>query len=332
MLCVFSLLACSNEKDESDSGLIKKGYTISAIIELNENSNMGLELLCDMSDKEYTKIEEEDERTRVYGGYFFTTGFCGVYPKNEKKSVITTIFINDSKCDIYGIKKGDSVNVIQDVISKHNYSLEDDTESNGLRYISYQKGDIRIVFACEEDSIISMAVDVMGYEDIYEEMLTVDGDIITEYSLNVVEELNENSNMGLELLSDMSDRKYKKTFFSDGTVKVYSGYYLTTGICGKYPDNIEKEVITSISIEGSKCHVFGIKEGDGNRVIDDIMLQYDYYKQWEKVYPDGYVIVIYRKGDVAIKYEYDREYDESIGTISVHVSRYDETPEEDIVY
>ena len=69
MICVLSMVSCSNRDDESDSTIkdvitinedIRTEYSRHIANELNDNSKMGLELLSDMSDKEYTKIEEED--------------------------------------------------------------------------------------------------------------------------------------------------------------------------------------------------------------------------------------------------------------------------------
>lgn len=335
---MLSMVACSNKENGSDSTIkdvitidedIRTEYSRYIANELNDNSNMGLELLSDMSDKEYTKIVEDDGRTRVYGGYYLTTGFCGTYSE-EEKSVITTIFINDSQCDIFGIKKGDSVDVIQDVISKNNYILEDDTEGNGLRYIHYRKGDIRIIFASEEGNIISMAVDLMGYEDISEKMLTVDGDIITEYSIDVAMELNANSKMGLSLLYEI-DRSRDIIEYDFGRAReiIKSGYYLTYGYIGFYPDDAgHKEVVITVHIVGSELHVFGIKEGDSRSIVQPIMSEYAYVLADEKQYPDGEIKEVYRKGDVCISFSY---IEGKIYFIRVYLERYIDLQEEIIV-
>ena len=158
----------------------------------------------------------------------------------------------------------------------------------------------------------------------------IDYDIRVEYSKDAAMELNANSHMGLSLLYEVDRDKHMIEYdFRFCKYLIKSGYYLSYGYIGYYPlENNSVEVITSVHMEGSELHVFGIKEGDKIYIVPDVMDEYGYVLDSVHQYNDE-MEAVYRKGDVCISFYYIKD---NISSIIIYFDLYSNTQQEVVVY
>ena len=126
------------------------------IKELNENSNLGMELNQDsgLTEKEaaeygfdypYT-ISLEDKDTNYY---------CFKYPYSDAPLSVTQIEVLDEEYDVFGVHLGDYLEDSTAIFKNYGYS-ETTYPLNDM--YQYTKGDINIVLSTEENIIQRMVV------------------------------------------------------------------------------------------------------------------------------------------------------------------------------
>ena len=126
------------------------------IKELNDNSNLGMELNRDSGlteeeagqygpDNPYT-ICIDDKETNYY---------CFKYPYSEAPLSVTQIEILDEEFDVYGIHLGDSLEDSMTILKDYGYN-ETTYPLNNMH--QYTKGDINIILSFEEDIIQRIVV------------------------------------------------------------------------------------------------------------------------------------------------------------------------------
>ncbi len=121
------------------------------IQELNDNSNMGAELLQDsgLTEKE-AKRYNADMPYIIYIDDKDTKYYCFRYPDEEAPLTITQIEIHDEEYDVFGIHLGDNVEDGIDILKDYGYKREDFPVNN--TYL-YTKGDVNVILDYEGDTI-----------------------------------------------------------------------------------------------------------------------------------------------------------------------------------
>lgn len=122
-------------------------------------------------------------------------------------------------------------------------------------------------------------------------------DEMIEDSYAYIDELNENSNFGMELNSDCGlTEEEASQYGGDYPYTMQLDHKETEYYCFRYPDQSAPMTVTQIQVLDPEYHVFGIKLGDSIEASDDILCGYGYE---EKDYPIDTAIK-YAKGDLNV--------------------------------
>ena len=126
------------------------------IKELNDNSNLGMELNQDsgLSAKQAEQYGY-DYPYVIYLDGKNTNYYCFKYPHSDAPLSVTQIEILDEEFDVYGIHLGDSLEDSITILKNYGYS-ETTYPLNNMS--QYTKGDINIILSFEEDVIQRMVV------------------------------------------------------------------------------------------------------------------------------------------------------------------------------
>ena len=126
------------------------------IKELNDNSNLGMEL-----NKDSGLTEEEagqygpDHPYTIYIDDKETNYYCFKYPYSDAPLSVTQIEILDEEFDVYGIHLGDRLEDSMTILKDYGYN-ETTYPLNNMH--QYTKGDINIILSFEEDIIQRIVV------------------------------------------------------------------------------------------------------------------------------------------------------------------------------
>lgn len=132
------------------------------------------------------------------------------------------------------------------------------------------------------------------------EILTFDEDVVVEYTMNAVEELNANSFMGMELLYEYDEKNtniYWNSYFN--VYEMHCEGNKTQGWFSSYPTGVDIERVTSISVRDSCYNVYGIST---DTFFSDVPKVFE-KKGFVRVYKDGYPddeYYKYVKGDLSV--------------------------------
>ncbi len=126
------------------------------IKEVNENSYMGIELnqSSGLSDEEANKYVG-DQPYIIYPEQGDSKYYCYRYPNNDFLHTVTQISIEDKEYNVFGVSIGCDVDSAIEIIGKKGYEKED----YGIEGVYwYSKGDVQIIFHCEETTIERIVV------------------------------------------------------------------------------------------------------------------------------------------------------------------------------
>ena len=142
-------------------------FTFEAAEELNENSNIFFELLSATKNSDKLHIMDAPEEAISDDGDI--QGFYFPYPEGSTPR-ITQININSEQCDVFGIKIGDDINSVEDIMNTNGYIPSETDEGSRAYYESidlsvtrYSKHDINIHFMVKqgEPNINEMFINVV---------------------------------------------------------------------------------------------------------------------------------------------------------------------------
>lgn len=159
ILLMLMLVACSEEKEtrEEVTEAVAIDYSSDKYIEeLNDNSNLGIELNQDSG-----LTEEEAKRYHVDQPYVitldgkFTEYYCFRYPDEEAPLTVTQISICDEEYDVFGVQLGDNIEDGIAILGDYGYREKDYPIDNAYKYT---KGDINVILYYEEDVISRIVV------------------------------------------------------------------------------------------------------------------------------------------------------------------------------
>lgn len=166
-------------------------------------------------------------------------------------------------------------------------------------------------------------VEDVKYDDRYisiEEFISIYINKVNEYTMMYAHELNDNSNMGLELLRKIDRQNDNFDFdYDTGLTKIVSNTYDSFGYYEKFPEESDDYVITEIYIDNPMCHVFGIRPLYCVDSVYDEMESYGYVLEIKKEFSDKEVDLLYRKADVWVCFSVK---DNIIQDISVYIEKY----------
>ncbi len=151
------LSGCSSNHNSGATTTENKNYIDEANIkEVNDNSYMGIELnqASGLSEEEANKYVG-DQPYIIYPEEGDSKYYCYRYPNDDFSHTVTQISIEDKEYNVFGVSIGDDVNSAIEIISEIGYKKED-YEIEGVYW--YSKGDVQIIFHCEETTIKRIVV------------------------------------------------------------------------------------------------------------------------------------------------------------------------------
>ena len=138
----------------------KRKITESAVKELNQNSNLGYNLLCLYEDDLIKRIKKE---CKEYVGNYMSNDYYGDgilwvfsgYPHDEvSDSFLTEINFTSTKYNIFGIKPGDNISNSKKILENMGFENKGHYIKKGYTNV-FSKGDLYITLTTDYDNELS---------------------------------------------------------------------------------------------------------------------------------------------------------------------------------
>ncbi|MCR5829461.1 MAG: hypothetical protein K6F93_03815 [Lachnospiraceae bacterium] len=167
---VLILTGCSgigNQGANGDGSGFDSGATLEYVRELNENSNLDIDLLSDYDEAEQGKLVSVGNGPVSLMAYRDNiTAYPGSYGTLD--SVWTQMSFDNKKCDVFGIHVGSKEPQAKEVLEKYGYKLIDEVATKNSKYSvidsrkeeTYRKGDIRIKINSIYNDLMNISVTV----------------------------------------------------------------------------------------------------------------------------------------------------------------------------
>jgi len=191
--CEFIIEDSNGTNKFIDNKKLRK-ITENAVKEINQNSNLGYDLLSLYEDNLISKIKEECKEyvdnymSNDYYGDGILWVFSG-YPHDEApNSFLTEIRFTSTKYDVFGIKPGDNILNSKKIMEKMGFKNSKKYIKKGYTNVFFN-GDLYIFLITDYDEELSMRVvleDVKGTDKNFnKEEILIDNTIIKNIEIKV---------------------------------------------------------------------------------------------------------------------------------------------------
>jgi len=142
----------------------KRQITENAVKEMNQNSNLGYDLLSLYEDSIIEKINKECKNyvnnymSDDYYGNGISWIFSG-YPHDESPNFLTYIEFNSIEYNVFGIKPGDNISDSKNILEKMGFENKGHYSKKNRANV-FSKGDLYISLITKNDNLIIENIEI----------------------------------------------------------------------------------------------------------------------------------------------------------------------------